>query len=110
MKLSRLIGIGALAVALFSASVAFAQPDPGAASRPAAPRLLSPEVHSDRTVTFRYYWTGAGTTDQARERTIDLEAAVKAAGIKTSYKEIPGRHYWFMWRDFLVDYAQLLFK
>lgn len=46
----------------------------------------------------------------ARERTIDLEAAVKAAGIKTSYKEIPGRHYWFLWRDFLGDYLQLLFK
>jgi enterochelin esterase-like enzyme len=57
-----------------------------------------------------YYWTGAGTTDTARERTVDLEAAVKAAGIKTSYKEIPGRHYWFLWRDFLGDYAQLLFK
>jgi S-formylglutathione hydrolase FrmB len=54
--------------------------------------------------------TGAGTTDTARERTIDLEAAVKAAGIKSSYKEIPGRHYWFLWRDFLGDYAQLLFK
>ena len=26
------------------------------------------------------------------------------------YKEIPGRHYWFLWRDFLGDYAQLLFK
>ncbi len=57
-----------------------------------------------------YYWTGAGTTDMARERTIELEAAVKAAGITTSYKEIPGRHYWFLWRDFLGDYAQLLFK
>jgi enterochelin esterase family protein len=59
---------------------------------------------------LHFYWTGAGTTDQARERTIDLEAAVKAAGIKSSYKEIPGRHYWFLWRDFLGDYAQLLFK
>ncbi len=59
---------------------------------------------------LHYYWTGAGTTDQARDRAIELEAAVKAAGIKTSYKEIPGRHYWFLWRDFLADYAQLLFK
>ena len=57
-----------------------------------------------------YYWTGAGTTDTARERTIDLEKAVKELGFKSSYKEIPGRHYWFLWRDFLGDYAQLLFK
>lgn len=57
-----------------------------------------------------FYWTGAGTTDQARDRTKDLHAAVEALGFKTSYKEIPGRHYWFLWRDFLGDYAQLLFK
>lgn len=57
-----------------------------------------------------FYWTGAGTTDTARERMIDVHAALKALGFKTSYKEIPGRHYWFLWRDFLGDYAQLLFK
>lgn len=57
-----------------------------------------------------YYWTGAGTTDTARERMIAVHAALKELGFKTSYKEIPGRHYWFLWRDFLGDYAQLLFK
>ena len=41
---------------------------------------------------------------------IDVHKAVKDMGFKTSYKEIPGRHYWFLWRDFLGDYAQLLFK
>jgi len=57
-----------------------------------------------------FYWTGAGTTDTARERMIDVHRVVKELGFKTSYKEIPGRHYWFLWRDFLGDYAQLLFK
>ena len=57
-----------------------------------------------------FYWTGAGTTDMAREGTVNLEAALKKLGFKTSYKEIPGRHYWFLWRDFLSDYASLLFK
>lgn len=57
-----------------------------------------------------FYWTGVGSTDFAREGTVTLHAAVKKLGFKTSYKEIPGRHYWFLWRDFLGDYAQLLFK
>jgi enterochelin esterase-like enzyme len=57
-----------------------------------------------------FYWTGAGSTDTAREGTMNLEAALKELGFKTSYKEIPGRHYWFLWRDFLGDFAQLLFK
>ena len=57
-----------------------------------------------------HYWTGVGTTDTARQGTMNLHAAVKEMGFKTSYKEIPGRHYWFLWRDFLADYAQVLFK
>jgi enterochelin esterase-like enzyme len=58
----------------------------------------------------KFYWTGAGDIDQAHDRMVALEADVKAKGIPTSYKEIPGRHYWFLWRDFLVDYASLIFK
>jgi enterochelin esterase family protein len=58
----------------------------------------------------KFYWTGAGTTDMARERTMNLHAAVEKQGFKTSYKEIPGNHYWFLWRDFLGDYASLLFR
>ena len=58
----------------------------------------------------RLYWTGAGDIDQAHDRMAKLEADVKAKGIPTSYKEIPGRHYWFLWRDFLGDYASLIFK
>ena len=38
MKLSRLSWIGAIGIALLQAPVALAQPDPGAATRPAAPR------------------------------------------------------------------------
>lgn len=57
-----------------------------------------------------HYWTGAGTTDTARERMISVHTALKDLGVKTTYKEIPGRHYWFLWRDFLGDYAQLLFR
>jgi enterochelin esterase-like enzyme len=58
----------------------------------------------------KFYWTGAGDIDQAHDRMVALEADVKAKEIPTSYKEIPGRHYWFLWRDFLGDYASLIFK
>jgi enterochelin esterase-like enzyme len=34
---------------------------------------------------------------------------VKKDGFNTTYREIPGRHYWFLWRDFLVHYAQVAF-
>ena len=29
---------------------------------------------------------------------------------ETSYREISGRHYWFLWRDFLAPYAQIAFQ
>jgi enterochelin esterase-like enzyme len=58
----------------------------------------------------KLYWTGAGDIDMARKGTVALEDDVKSKGIPTSYKEIPGRHYWFLWRDFLVDFASQIFK
>jgi enterochelin esterase family protein len=57
----------------------------------------------------KFYWLGAGSTDMARERTVMLSELVKKDGFNTTYREIPGRHYWFLWRDFLVHYAQIAF-
>ncbi len=58
----------------------------------------------------KFYWTGAGTTDMAREGTMNLHSLLEKHGFKTSYKEIPGAHYWFLWRDFLGDYGSILFR
>ena len=57
----------------------------------------------------KFYWLGAGSTDTARQRTVALSELVKKDGFNTTYREIPGRHYWFLWRDFLVHYAQIAF-
>jgi enterochelin esterase-like enzyme len=58
----------------------------------------------------KLYWTGAGDTDLARTGMMALEADLKSKEVPTSYKEIPGRHYWFLWRDFLSDYATRIFR
>jgi enterochelin esterase family protein len=58
----------------------------------------------------KFYWTGAGTTDMAREGTMNLHGLLEKHGFKTSYKEIPGSHYWFLWRDFLADFGSVLFR
>ena len=58
----------------------------------------------------KVYWTGAGDVDMAHAGTVALEADLKSKDFPTSYKEIPGRHYWFLWRDFLSDYGTMLFK
>ncbi|MEO8368323.1 MAG: alpha/beta hydrolase-fold protein [Candidatus Solibacter sp.] len=58
----------------------------------------------------KFYWTGAGTTDMAREGTMNLHSLLEKRGFKTTYKEIPGAHYWFLWRDFLADFGAVMFK
>ena len=65
------------------------------------------EIKKDKV---KLYWTAAGDIDMARAGTVALEADLKAKGFPTSYKEIPGRHYWFLWRDFLADFSTQLFK
>lgn len=65
------------------------------------------EIKKDKV---KLYWTGAGDTDMARAGTVALEADLKEKGFPTSYKEIPGRHYWFLWRDFLADFTTQIFK
>ncbi len=58
----------------------------------------------------KLYWTAAGSIDMAHDGTVALEADLKAKGFPTAYRQIPGRHYWFLWRDFLGQYATMIFK
>jgi enterochelin esterase-like enzyme len=65
------------------------------------------EIKKDKV---KLYWTAAGDIDMAHAGTVALEADLKAKGFPTAYKEIPGRHYWFLWRDFLADFSTQIFK
>jgi len=68
------------------------------------------QIEAVKAGGVKFYWLGAGTTDTARERTVNLSELVKKDGFNTTYREIPGRHYWFLWRDFLAHYAQIAFQ
>jgi len=71
---------------------------------------LEKQIDAVKAGGVKFYWLGAGTTDTAREGTMNLSKLVKDHGFKTSYREIPGRHYWFLWRDFLGEFAQVMFQ
>jgi len=71
---------------------------------------LEKQIDAVKMGGVKFYWLGAGTTDQAREGTMNLSKLVTEHGFKTSYREIPGRHYWFLWRDFLGEFAQVMFQ
>ena len=56
------------------------------------------------------YWIGAGTTDFALKGSETLLAVAKKAGLNPSYHTAPGAHYWFIWRQFLGEFASILFR
>ncbi len=58
----------------------------------------------------KYYWLGAGDKDMAHDGTVNLAGEVKKLGFETSYHEMPGIHYWFIWRQFLSDFTPILFR
>lgn len=80
----------------------------------AGPRTVDAEYEKQLEAVkaggVKFYWTGAGTTDLAREGTMNLHTVLEKHGFNTSYKEIPGAHYYFLWRDFLGDFASILFQ
>ncbi len=58
----------------------------------------------------KYYWLGAGDADMAHAGTVARADEVKKEGFVTSYHEMTGIHYWFIWRKFLSDFAPVLFQ
>ena len=63
-----------------------------------------------KTSGVKYYWLGAGDADMAHAGTVALADEVKKEGFVTSYHEMTGIHYWFIWRKFLSDFAPVLFQ
>ena len=46
----------------------------------------------------------------AHAGTVALADEVKKEGFETSYHEMTGIHYWFIWRQFLSDFTPVLFQ
>ncbi len=58
----------------------------------------------------KHYWIGAGTTDMALNGSKTLYAAAQKAGLNASFHTAEGPHYWYIWRQFLSEFAPILFK
>jgi len=59
---------------------------------------------------FTLYWVGVGQYDIALQNSRATVAALNEAGIKTAGHESGGFHAWNNWRDYLGEFAPLLFK
>ena len=59
---------------------------------------------------MKHYWVGAGTTDSALKGSETLRGVAEKAGLPMSFHTAPGAHYWFIWRQFLSEFAPILFR
>lgn len=71
---------------------------------------FSADLSKLKAAGTRYYWVGAGDVDVARQKSLLMWRLAKKSGLKTSYHEAPGGHYWFIWRDFLAQFASIAFR
>jgi len=58
----------------------------------------------------KHYYVGAGTEDFALAGSQNLYKIAQKVGLKTSWHETPGAHYYLIWRVFLGDFASMLFR
>ena len=58
----------------------------------------------------RLFWMAHGATDIAKPQSEKVIAMLEKHGMKLVSKETPGGHTWANWRDYLRDFAPLLFR
>ena len=59
---------------------------------------------------FRLFWIAAGKYDIALQNSHATEAVLKKAGIQIEEHDSGGFHAWNNWRDYLSQFAPLLFR
>jgi len=58
----------------------------------------------------KLFWMAHGATDIAKPQSLKVIAMLGKHGINVVSKETPGGHSWTNWRDYLRDFAPLLFR
>ena len=59
---------------------------------------------------YKLYWIAIGKTDFLYKNVSDYRAKLDQIGMKYTYKETEGGHTWSNWRDYLSEFAPMLFK
>ena len=59
---------------------------------------------------LKLVWFATGKEDFLLETSRATVKALEKHGFKVTYKETGGGHTWANWRDYLYEFAQLLFK
>ncbi len=102
------IEIGMLHPELFHWVGAFSASAPEGDLKEVHQRLLGddPSRHGSR----KLFWIACGKDDFLLERNQQFTAQLKSLGIQHTYLETEGAHNWGVWRDYLPEFLQLLYR
>jgi enterochelin esterase-like enzyme len=59
---------------------------------------------------FKVFWSGMGTEDFLFDTGLETRALFEKYTIDFQYYENGDGHDWFAWREFLIEFAPLLFR
>ncbi|MBL8241319.1 MAG: esterase [Bryobacterales bacterium] len=93
------LGIGMKHLDLFSAIGSFSA---------AVPQGLENNIEALKKAN-PLLWVACGKEDSLFQRSADLAAKLKAAGVNHTWQATPGAHTYTVWRQYLAEFAPLLF-
>ncbi len=79
-------------------------------SKSAAYQNFDEKLKMQKDKGYKLYWIGIGKTDFLYQQDVDFRKKLDAIGFKYTYKESEGGHSWSNWRDYLTEFAPLLFQ
>jgi len=68
------------------------------------------KIKNQKAKGFKLYWIAIGKDDFLFRQSNEFRAKLDSIGFKYTYKETLGGHSWSNWRDYLVEFAPMLFK
>jgi len=71
---------------------------------------LDGKLKQQKENAYQLYWIAIGKTDFLYKNVADYRKKLDTMGFKYLYKESLGGHTWSNWRDYLTEFAPMLFK
>ena len=71
---------------------------------------ITPKMKALKEASPRLYWIAIGKDDFLYDAMADYRRSLDTIGMPYTYVETPGGHTWVNWRDYIIEFAPLLFR
>jgi enterochelin esterase family protein len=71
---------------------------------------IEKKLKAQKENNYKLYWKAIGKTDFLYKEATDFRNLLNSMNFNYTYKESEGGHTWSNWRDYLSEFAPLLFR